>query len=251
MDAGAVVVRTEGLGLTYDGGVRALDDVSLSVARGEIVSLVGPSGCGKSTLLRLAGGLLQPTEGRLEVRGEAGAARTGFVFQDATLLPWRTVADNVRLPLELLRVPRREHDGRIRESLALVGLSDFALARPAQLSGGMRMRVSLVRALITHPELLLLDEPFGALDDITRTRLNEELLGLWDRQRWTGIFVTHNVYEAVFLSHRVLVMTPRPGRIVAEIPVELPFPRTPELRGTAEFARTAEEVARRLRGAAA
>jgi NitT/TauT family transport system ATP-binding protein len=245
------VVRAEALGLTYPGGVRALEGIDLGVARGEIVALVGPSGCGKSSLLRLVGGLLQPTEGRLRVGGSPDAPlRTGFVFQDATLLPWRTVADNVRLPLELLGTPRSGHETRIREALKGVGLEEFAGARPAQLSGGMRMRVSLVRALVTDPELLLLDEPFGALDDLTRGRLNEELLVLWQRQRWTGLFVTHNVFEAVFLSQRVLVMSPRPGTIVAEVPVPLELPRRPEVRGSAEFARTAEEVASLLRVAA-
>ena len=165
------------------------------------------------------------------------------------MLPWRTIRDNIRLPLELQRVPRAEHAARIQQALELVGLQEFARSLPKQLSGGMRMRVALVRALVTHPELLLLDEPFGALDEINRQRLNEDLLALWQSQKWSGVFITHNVYEAVFLSQRVLVMSPRPGKLIADVPVPFPFPRTPELRGTAEFAKLAAEVGALLRSA--
>lgn len=244
------------VGLTFPGPVQALAGVTWELQRGELVSIVGPSGCGKSTLLRLIAGLLPTSTGRLSVAGlPAVEARRrglhlGFVFQEATLLPWRTVQDNIRLPLELLAVPRSEHATRIEESLALVGLQEFAHALPNQLSGGMRMRAALVRALVTHPELLLLDEPFGALDEITRQRLNEDLLGLWQRQHWSGVFITHNVYEAVFLSQRILVMSARPGRLIAEVNVPFDFPRGPELRGTAEFARLSAEVSSLLRGTA-
>lgn len=247
------LVSCRDVGLTFPGPVAALTGVTLTLQRGELVSIVGPSGCGKSTLLRLISGLLPTTAGDLQVAGRPAlearrkGLELGFVFQDATLLPWRTVQDNIRLPLELLGIARSQHTGRIRESLAMVGLHDFAKSFPNQLSGGMRMRASLVRALVTQPKLLLLDEPFGALDEITRQHLNEELLGLWQRQRWSGIFITHNVYEAVFLSQRVLVMGPRPGKIIAEVQIPFDFPRGPALRGTAEFAKLASEVSTLLR----
>lgn len=250
------LVACQGVGLTFPGPVVALTGATFNIGRGELVSIVGPSGCGKSTLLRLIAGLLPVTSGTLNVAGRpASEARRrgvhlGFVFQDATLLPWRTVQDNIRLPLELLGVPRSEHAARIRDALALVGLNEFANALPNQLSGGMRMRVALVRAMVTHPELLLLDEPFGALDEITRQRLNEELLGLWQRQRWSGIFITHNVYEAVFLSQRVLVMSARPGRLIADVKIPFDFPRGPDLRGVPEFSRLAASIGALLREAA-
>ncbi|MDB5338971.1 MAG: transporter ATP-binding protein [Planctomycetaceae bacterium] len=247
------LVACDNVGLTFPGPVQALDGTSFQLQRGELVSVVGPSGCGKSTLLRLIAGLIANTSGSLQIAGQSAmearrhGLHIGFVFQDATLLPWRTIQDNIRLPLELLRVPRSEHAPRIREALELVGLLDFARALPNQLSGGMRMRAALVRALITRPELLLLDEPFGALDEITRQRLNEDLLALWQSQKWSGVFITHNVYEAVFLSQRVLVMSPRPGKLIADVPIPFEFPRTPELRGTAEFAKLAAEVSSLLR----
>ena len=222
---------------------------------GQFVSIVGPSGCGKSTLLRLVAGLVAPTRGTLEVAGEPPAvarrdrARLSFVFQDATLLPWRSVRANVRLPLELSRSRAGDDEARVDEALALVGLSDFAGRYPSELSGGMRMRVSLARALAIEPELLLLDEPFGALDDITRQALNEELMNLWFKRRWTALFVTHNIAEAVFLSERILVMSPRPGRIVADLSVPFAMPRTAALRSQAEFARLTGDVSRTLREA--
>jgi NitT/TauT family transport system ATP-binding protein len=248
-----VVVEADAAGMTFAGAVQALEDVSFSFRQGEFVSLVGPSGCGKSTLLRLIAGLASPTAGAVRVAGlppmqaRRQKAQMSFVFQDATLLPWRSTADNVRLPLELVGVAAGEQDRRIRGGLAMVGLGEFAARRPRELSGGMRMRVSLARALVTHPELLLLDEPFGALDDITRQTLNEELLALWQEHRWTAVFVTHNISEAAFLSTRILVMSPRPGRIAADLAVPFGAPRRPELRAEAGFARFVGEVSRLLR----
>ena len=213
------LVVAAGLNKYFPSGVQALRDLNLEISRGgQFVSIVGPSGCGKSTFLRLVAGLDEPTSGELRVEGHDPLG-LAFVFQDATLLPWRSVAHNITLPLELRREAAAE---RVAQTLELVGLTDFAAAYPAQLSGGMRMRVSIARALVTRPQILLLDEPFGALDEITRQRLNEELLRLWQEDHWTSLFVTHNVSEAVFLSQRVLVMSARPGRILADIPI--PFP---------------------------
>ncbi len=249
-------IEARGVGLAYPGGLRALDRVDLSVDRGEFVSIVGPSGCGKSTLLRLVAGILEPTDGALAVAGhDPRASRSlrdvGFVFQQPTLLPWRTVRGNVELPGQLGRAPRPVTASEVDSALALVGLADAGRMYPHQLSGGMQMRASLARALVTRPEVLLLDEPFAALDEITRQRLNEDLLTLWLRDAWTGLFVTHNVVEAVFLSGRVLVMGPRPGRITAEVKVPFAHPRLPELRADPEFARLAGEVSLALRRCAA
>ena len=246
-------VAARGLEKRFANGVEALRSVDLAVGNGRFASIVGPSGCGKSTLLRLVAGLEEPSGGALAVDGRAPRARgagpdLGFVFQDPTLLPWRPVARNVGLPLELRRSP---DPGRVGELLDLVGLTEFADAFPAQLSGGMRMRASIARALATRPRLLLLDEPFGALDEITRQRLNEELLHLWQEDGWTGLFVTHNVPEAIFLGQQVLVMSARPGRILAEIDVPFPYPRDPLLRTAPEFIRLAGEISGRLAQAGA
>lgn len=245
------------LGMSYDGRETIVDGVDLEVAAGEFVSLVGPSGCGKSTLLRLVAGLRDWTAGSLQVRGMAPGEsdlKTAFVFQDPNLLPWRTVEGNIRLPLELpgTRVADpKVVSRRIAESLDLIGLSpQDAAKRPRQLSGGMRMRVSLARALVTEPQLLLLDEPFAALDDILRQQLNEELQRIWWERKWTGLFITHNVAEAVFLSQRVLVMSRRPGKILGEIKVPFDYPRKPELRAQADFAALTGEVSELLRAAA-
>ncbi len=248
------LVQADGLQVTYSGALRAIDNLSLSIQPGQFVALVGPSGCGKSTLLRAVAGLVAPTGGSLTVAGLAPAmarrqsTRMSFVFQDATLLPWRTVEYNTALPLELEHAPSAVRKDRARRVIGMVGLGDFASRYPGQLSGGMRMRVSLARALVTEPELLLLDEPFGALDDITRHKLNEELLALWQAHRWTALFVTHNIAEAVFLSQRVVVMAGRPSRIVADIPIGLPLPRTSATRAESEFARLTGDVAAALRG---
>ena len=236
------LVVAAGLDKHFPAGVQALRDLNLEISRGQFVSIVGPSGCGKSTFLRLVAGLDAPTSGQLRV-SDHDPLGLAFVFQDATLLPWRSVERNVTLPLELRR---QADDAHVAQTLELVGLTDFAAAYPAQLSGGMRMRVSIARALVTRPQILLLDEPFGALDEITRQRLNEELSRLWQEDRWTGLFVTHNVSEAVFLSQRVLVLSARPGRLLADIPIPFPYPRSPYLRSAPEFIRLVNGISRQL-----
>lgn len=247
-------IVADGVGLTYPGGVTALRDVTLSVRRGEFVSIVGPSGCGKSTLLKAIAGLQKITSGSLKVstgNGPGAADRRAgvlsFVFQGPTLLPWRSVRGNVALPMELRGTRPSEYRSRVDDLLKLVGLSDFAERFPMELSGGMQMRVSLARALITDPSILLLDEPFGALDDLTRQKLNDDLRRIWLQSRWTGVFVTHNVQEAVFLSTRVLVMSPRPGTVVADLEVDLPEKRTPELRVDMRFGELVRRVRSELR----
>jgi NitT/TauT family transport system ATP-binding protein len=225
-------------------GTVALAGIDLSVASGEFVSVVGPSGCGKSTLLRIASGLTAASEGAVLVNTD----KIGFVFQDPTLLPWRTVQANVELLAELAGLPKPERRRRADEAIKLVGLSDFAHHRPRALSGGMRMRVSLARSLTLQPELFLFDEPFGALDEITRERLNDELLQLYLTQRFTALFVTHSVTEAVFVSERVVVLSRRPGQVLGDFPVPFEYPRPPGLRFDEEFARVAGEVSACLRG---
>jgi len=223
--------------VTYPTGVAALGTTTLAVAPGEFISLIGPSGCGKSTLLRLAAGLLEPTTGTA-VR--ADDTRLAFVFQSPTLMPWADVRRNVRLPLELGGVANA--DAKVTEALRTVGLADFDRAYPRELSGGMQMRVSIARALVTEPSLLLMDEPFGALDEITRERLDDELLALWAQRHLTVLFVTHNIYEAVYLSTRVLVMSPRPGRITGQLEIDEPYPRTDALRVTDRFVKRCQHL---------
>jgi NitT/TauT family transport system ATP-binding protein len=213
-----VAVSLRGVTKTYDSGVVALGPIDLEVRKSEFVSLLGPSGCGKSTALRLIAGLSAPTSGAVRVahHGAQAGRSIGFVFQEPTLMPWTSVRENVRLPLKLAHVPQGEADARVGEALAQVGLAEFADAYPRELSGGMKMRVSLARALVTDPDILLMDEPFAALDEITRFKLNNDLLTLWRNLHKTVVFVTHSVFESVYLSQRVIVMTPRPGRISAE-----------------------------------
>jgi NitT/TauT family transport system ATP-binding protein len=201
------------------GSVQAISDVSLDIAAGDFVALLGPSGCGKSTLLRLIAGLDQPDSGRLtwDAGHRPRPGEIGFVFQDATLLPWASAADNVFLPLRLAGVPRQTAMSQVHEALHRVGLDDFEAARPRQLSGGMRMRVSIARALVTRPRLLLMDEPFAALDALTRTRMQDELLALWDETRFTVLFVTHSIPEAIKLGSRILLLSPHPGQVKAEL----------------------------------
>ncbi|HWG57148.1 MAG TPA: ABC transporter ATP-binding protein [Gaiellaceae bacterium] len=234
------------------GGVTALQDVNLEIGRGEFISLIGPSGCGKSTLLRIVGDLIQPTTGDVVVNGKsAHQARIdrdyGIVFQDSVLFEWRTVAKNIGLPLELAGWSRERRRERVHEMLDLVELSGFDDHHPWQLSGGMQQRVSIARALSFDPALLLMDEPFGALDEMTRERLNLELLRIWDASGSTVIFVTHSISEAVFLSTRVVVMSPRPGRITGIVDVDLPQPRTGRTREEPRFAELIREVRRTLR----
>ncbi|HEX7969308.1 MAG TPA: ABC transporter ATP-binding protein [Stellaceae bacterium] len=231
----APVVALEGVAKTFRSGTTALAGIDLAVSPGAFLSILGPSGCGKSTLLRIIAGLLPPSEGRLRY-GSDLAKRIGFVFQEPTLMPWATVWDNVYLPLRLAGQGRGAAAARIADTLASVGLSGFEHSYPRELSGGMRMRVSIARALVVEPRLLLLDEPFAALDELTRFRLNEDLLRLWEKHHWTVIFVTHSVFESVFLSNRIVVMTPRPGRIIADLPIDLPYPREARLRTAPEYA---------------
>jgi NitT/TauT family transport system ATP-binding protein len=237
------ILRLSHVHKSFDKGTVALEDLSLTVDRGEFVSVVGPSGCGKSTLLRIIAGLAQATSGTVH----CDADDVGYVFQDPTLLPWRTVRRNVELPAELHGLPRAERRRRADEAIALVGLSEFATHRPRELSGGMKMRVSLARALTMSPSLFLFDEPFGALDAITRERLGDELQALYAARRFATVFVTHAVSEAVFLSSRVLVMAARGGRILADIAVPFDFPRPPEGRYANELAAIATEVQMYLR----
>jgi NitT/TauT family transport system ATP-binding protein len=262
-ETGAVDGRTgapavvRGLDVVFPNGVAALRAVDCALAPGELVALVGPSGCGKSTLLRALAGLYAPSAGTVRVadrppeEARRDVAPIGVVFQQPRLLAWRTVARNVGLPLELSGLARSERAVRAAALLATVGLADFAGAYPHQLSGGMRMRVAVARALVHRPALLLMDEPFAALDELTRETLQEELLVLRARHRFTTLFVTHNVFEAVFLADRVLVMSARPGRIAAEVAVPFGPVRPAELRADPAFARLAGEVARHLRAGAA
>ena len=239
------LVAAAALAKSFRNGVAALAAVDLAVAAGEFVGVLGPSGCGKSTLLRVIAGLIEPSAGRLE-RAAALAGRIGFVFQEPTLMPWATVSDNIYLPLRLQGVSRDAAAPRVAAMLESLSLREFAAAYPRQLSGGMRMRVSIARALVTEPALLLLDEPFAALDEITRFKLNEDLRTLWRRHRCTVIFVTHSVFESVFLTNRIVVMTKRPGRIVADLPIDLPETRDNALRLSERYADRCRTVSRRL-----
>ena len=236
----------------------ALTDISFQIQRGEFVSIVGPSGCGKSTILRMIAGLLAVSQGELTIGGERPREidrtrdRIALVFQEPNLLPWRTAKKNVGLPLELRKVIAHDLNSRVHSSMQRVGLTpDDANKLPRMLSGGMKMRVSLARALVTQPTIMLMDEPFSALDDVLRNQLNEDLLGLWAENHWTTLFVTHNMIEAVFLSQRVIVMSARPGRIVETIAVPFDYPRGFELQSSPEFTQIVAQVAKALRSTAA
>jgi len=253
----APVVEVLSADKVYADGTRALHPVDLHIRPGEFVTLLGPSGCGKSTLLKMIANLITPSDGRLrwwrqgfERVGEPGRNLV-MVFQDATLMPWARVQKNVRLPLDLAGAPRAEADARVAEALALVGLTGFERHYPRQLSGGMQMRTSIARALVTDPNLLLMDEPFGALDEITRNRLDADLIQLWWKKKLTVVFVTHSIYEAVFLSTRVAVISARPGRLLKEVAINEPHPRTDAFRVTLKFAAYAKELSELLADASA
>jgi NitT/TauT family transport system ATP-binding protein len=234
------LIRLNGVGKAYYNGTVALSNVDLSIGSGEFVSILGPSGCGKSTLLRLVAGLGALSSGKIEWpqstyrRGEP-TRDLGFVFQDPTLMPWATVFENIYLPLKLAGVGRRAATPQIAEVIAMVGLEKFSHTYPRELSGGMKMRVSIARALVVKPRVLLMDEPFAALDEITRFRLNDDLLQLWQAQRWTVIFVTHSIFESVYLSNRIVVMSARPGRIIADVAIDAPYPRGEAFRMTSAY----------------
>jgi NitT/TauT family transport system ATP-binding protein len=257
MSTSDTVVTARGITKTFGkGGVTALQDIELEVARGEFVSLIGPSGCGKSTLLRVIGDLVEPSSGEILVNGKtAHRARLdrdyGIVFQAAVLYDWRTVVKNIALPLELLGWSRAKRAERVAEMVDLVELEGFEKHYPWQLSGGMQQRVSIARALSFSPPLLLMDEPFGALDEMTRERMNDELLRIWAETGSTVIFVTHSIAEAVYLSTRVVVMSPRPGRIAAVVPIDLPQPRTFETREDPRFFELVTQVREALHASGA
>jgi NitT/TauT family transport system ATP-binding protein len=244
------VVALRGVGKTFPSGTQALAGLDLEVREGEFLALLGPSGCGKSTALRIIAGLSEPTAGAVEwsaAKSTEGVHRIGFVFQEPTLMPWTTVANNVLLPLKLKAAPAKETDARVAAAIERVGLQPFATAYPRELSGGMRMRVSIARALVTEPALLLMDEPFAALDEISRFRLNNDLLQVWQALRTTVVFVTHSVFESVYLSSRIVVMAARPGRVFTELKIDAPYPRDQNFRTSAEYAalcrRTSEALA--------
>jgi NitT/TauT family transport system ATP-binding protein len=246
-----------GIGKRFGSGIAALEAIDLDIRRGVFLSLLGPSGCGKTTLLRIIAGLTEPSAGLRHLSlatsrgGQIPSGRIGFVFQDPTLMPWSTVLDNVLLPFRIAgRVGSAERE-RATAEIDAVGLAGFEQAYPRQLSGGMRMRVSIARALVTDPDLLLLDEPFAALDEITRMALNDDLLRLWDNHRPTVVFVTHSVFESVYLSTRIAVLTRRPGRIVADLPVELPQPRERTLRTSPPYAAICTAISDHLAAAMA
>ena len=244
-------ILLQGVSKRYRGSASAVENVSLTMGRGEFVTFLGPSGCGKSTLLKLVSGLTPASEGQVKVNGMTPVnARElmSFIFQDATLLPWRTVAQNVGLGLELEYAARALRRERVEQMLELVGMQNVAHKYPRQLSGGMKMRASIARALVTRPRILLMDEPFAALDEMTRDRLNEELLRLYAEHKWTVLFVTHSVAEAVFLSTRIVILAPHPGRIAHEMQVDLPWPRTAETRESIEFEEAVTSTSRLLRG---
>ena len=249
--SGSNIVSLRNVGKTFESGTVALDGLSLDVRDGEFVSLLGPSGCGKSTALRLIAALSMPSAGAVE--GPGGSGKIGFVFQEPTLMPWADVAANVRLPLKLAHADPAKAKDAAMQALTHVGLADVAQRYPRELSGGMKMRASIARALVTEPQLLLMDEPFAALDEITRFKLNNDLLTLWQVLRRTVIFVTHSVFESVYLSQRIVVMTPRPSRVFADIAIPAPYPRDERFRTSADFAgycRTVSEALGKAMGGA-
>ena len=250
------IVELTGVSKTFASGVAALEGFDLRVGRGEFLSLLGPSGCGKSTALRLIAGLLEPSSGTVSWTASGSRKQSredglGFVFQDATLMPWASAAANVALPLKLAGIEKALRNARAVEALERVGLGGFAQAYPRELSGGMRMRVSIARALVTQPRVLLMDEPFAALDEITRFKLNDDLLALWQSLRMTIVFVTHSVFESAYLSSRVAVMIPRPGCIFADLPLNISRARDARFRTSADYAADCRRVSEALVAATA
>jgi len=245
------LVALSGIGKVFSNGTVALQDLNLAIGDNEFVSLLGPSGCGKSTVLRLISGLGDPSVGTIAWPREHDAGwrpqrDLGFVFQEPTLMPWATVFDNVLLPLKLAGAAKSESGDRAGEAIRQVGLAGFERSYPRELSGGMKMRVSIARALVTRPKILLMDEPFAALDEITRFKLNNDLLALWESQRWTVVFVTHSVFESVYLSSRIVVMAARPGRVIADMPIRAPYPRDEAFRTSPLYGDICREVSATL-----
>ncbi|MGD9507601.1 MAG: ABC transporter ATP-binding protein [Geminicoccaceae bacterium] len=250
MSGGAApLVALHGVDKRFPNGTQALGGLDLAIGEHEFLSLLGPSGCGKSTVLRLIAGLARVSGGRIEWPGGEARDEIGFVFQEPTLMPWASVFDNVWLPLRLHGQGRKAAAGQVNAALDMVGLAGFARSYPRELSGGMKMRVSIARALVTRPRLLLMDEPFAALDEITRVRLNDDLLRLWAAQRWTVVFVTHSVYESVYLSTRVAVMAARPGRVIADLPIAAPYTRDEAFRTSPAYNALCRDVSAELRRA--
>ena len=248
------LITLRGVSKTFPNGTQALAGLDLGVQKSEFLSLLGPSGCGKSTALRIVAGLTEPTSGAVEwtkAPVAQGGSRIGFVFQEPTLMPWAPVFDNVRLPLRLKHAPSEEAAVRVNAALDRVGLQKFRGAYPRELSGGMRMRVSIARALVTEPALLLMDEPFAALDEITRFKLNDDLLQMWQALRTTVVFVTHSVFESVYLSSRIVVMAARPGRVFTELKIDAPYPRGQDFRTSADYAAVCRRASEALAAAMA
>jgi NitT/TauT family transport system ATP-binding protein len=252
---GSTLISLRNISKQFSNGTLAVRDVNLDLAAGEFVSLLGPSGCGKSTLLRMIAGLGDPSAGTIDWPGStitgSHGSELGFVFQEPTLMPWSTAIGNVLIPLKLKGTPGSEAEDRAAAALASVGLMGFEKSYPRELSGGMKMRVSIARALVTRPRILLMDEPFAALDEITRHKLNDDLLRLWEQQRFTAIFVTHSVFESVYLSQRIVVMAARPGRVMADLAVDAPYPRDDEFRTSAEYGRLCRMASETLKKAIA
>lgn len=243
------LINLQSVSKTYDNGTLALSDISTTITQGSFVSLLGPSGCGKSTLLRIIAGLIAPTSGAITwpETNDLRPEDIGFVFQEATLMPWASVIENIYLPLKLQGKPLKDVKPQIMDALSRVGLVEFANVFPRELSGGMKMRVSIARALITRPPVLLMDEPFAALDEFTREKLDDDLLSLWESENWTVIFVTHSVYEAVYISERVLVMGARPGHILRDLTIDAPHLRTRKFRTMPEYIQQCVEISEALR----
>ena len=254
--AASTLLALQNVDKCYDNGTLALQGVTLAIGEREFVSFLGPSGCGKSTALKMIAGLLEVTSGRIQWNDNSGSANTAdhakdisFVFQEPTLMPWAKVFDNVWLPLKLKGVSRERAQPQIDAVLAKVGLSQFAHVYPRELSGGMKMRVSIARAMVTEPRLLLMDEPFAALDEMTRFKLNNDTLALWTAQQFTTIFVTHSVYESVYLSNRIIIMAARPGRVIADLRIDEPYPRSDVFRATEQYAQWCVQVSQALQQA--